>query len=163
MGRLLIAAGTVLLALVLASAAGAGQRMRDVETFSDPFSGSFDCGTFTATFSGHDKGRITTWFDSEDNPIMQIGRIQSVETDVNPLTQKSIEVTTNLTVHVDFAAGTTTLTGVRNLSTQPGEGVVVQHVGRVITNSDGEQIFLSGKFPEFLEGYMDDDFCAALT
>jgi hypothetical protein len=163
MGRLLIAAGTVLLALVLASAAGAGQRPREIETFADQFSGDFDCGTFTATLTGHDNGRITTWFDSEDNPIKQIGRIQSVETDVNPLTGKSIEVTTNLTVHVDFAAGTTTLTGVRNLSTQPGQGVVVQHVGRVITNSDGVQTFLSGKFPEFEEGYMDQDFCAALT
>ena len=163
MGRLLIAAGTVLLALVLASAAGAGQRTREVETFSDPFSGSFECGTFTATFSGHDKGRITTWFDSADEPIMQIGRIQAVETDVNPLTGKSIEVATNLTVHVDFTAGTTTLTGVRNLSTQPGEGVVVLHVGRVITNSDEQQIFLSGKFPEFEAGYMNQDFCAALS
>ena len=68
---------------------------------------------------------------------------------------------TNLTVHVDFGAGTTTLTGIRNLAT--GRGVVVQHVGRVVTNADDEQIFLSGKFPEFEEGYMDGDFCAALS
>ena len=69
---------------------------------------------------------------------------------------------TNLTVHMDFAAGTTTLTGVRNLSTEPGRGVVVQHVGRVVVDSNGEPISLSGKFEEFEAGYMNDDFCAAL-
>ena len=163
MGRRSIVAAAVLLALVVASAAGAGQRTRETFTFSDPFSGSFDCGTFTATFSGQDKGRVTTWFDSAGEPIQQIGRIQAVEIDVNPLTEKSIEVATSLTVHIDFVAGTIMLTGVRNLSTQPGEGVVVQHVGRVVIGPDREPVSLSGKFAEFEDAYMDQDFCAALA
>ena len=163
MHRFSIAIAAALIALIAAAAAGAGQRPQDVFTFSDPFDGDFDCGTFVATFSGHDDGRVTTWFNADGDPIKQIGQIKSFETDVNPITKKSIEVTTNLMVHVDFVAGTTTLTGVRNLATEPGAGVVVQHVGRVVTNADDEQIFLSGKFPEFEEGYMDDDFCAALS
>jgi hypothetical protein len=52
---------------------------------------------------------------------------------------------------------------VRNLATEPGRGVVVQHVGRVVTRPDGTQIFLNGKYPEFVEDYMDEDFCAALS
>jgi hypothetical protein len=163
MGRLSIVAATVILALAGATAAGAGQRTRDVFTFSDPFSGSFECGTFTATLSGHDKGRVMTWFDASGDPIQQIGRIQATETDVNSSTGKSIEIATSLTVHIDFVAGTVTLTGVRNLSTQPGEGVVVQHVGRVVIGPDGEPISLSGKYPEFESAYMDQDFCAALS
>ena len=42
------------------------------------------------------------------DPIKQIGQIKSFETDVNSITGKSIEVRTNLMVHVDFLAGTTT-------------------------------------------------------
>jgi hypothetical protein len=151
--------------LVLAtavSAAGARQRTSETFTFSDPFSGSFDCGTFIATFSGHDKGRVTTWFDTAGD-INQIGHIQAIETDVNASTGKSIDTRTDLVVHIDFVAGTTTLTGVRNLSTDPGHGVVVQHVGRVIVGPDGDPISLSGKYADFEAAYMDQDFCAALA
>jgi len=49
------------------------------------------------------------------------------------------------------------------MSTVPGSGVVVQHVGRVVIGPEGEPISLRGKFPEFEEAYMDDDFCAALS
>ena len=163
MRKISIVAAAAMISLVVVAAANAGQNTREIFTFSDPFSGSFDCGTFQATYSGHDNGRVMTWFDANGEPIMQIGRIQAVETDVNESTGKSIDVRTNLTVHVDFAAGTTTITGVRNLSTVPGGGVVVQHVGRVVTDdSNGEQTFLSGKYPEFAEDYMSEDYCAAL-
>jgi len=157
-----IVAAAATVSLVAVAAANAGQNTRETFTFSDPFSGSFDCGTFTATLSGHDNGRVTTWFDANGEPIRQIGRIQATETDVNESTGKSIDVMTSLTVHIDFAAGTTTLTGARNLSTVPGAGVVVQHVGRVVVDSNGVPISLSGKFEEFEAAYMDQDFCAAL-
>jgi hypothetical protein len=163
MKRFFVVAVTAFLALAATGAAFAGKRTSETFEFSDPFTGSFDCGAFTATLSGHDKGRVTTWFDANGDPIKQLGRIQATETDVNPLTGKSIDVKTSLTVHVDFVAGTTTLTGVRNLSTVPGKGVVVQHVGRVVIGPDGDPISLSGKFAEFEEGYMDQDFCAALA
>jgi len=45
----------------------------------------------------------------------------------------------------------------------PGKGVVVQHVGRVVVGPDGEPISLSGKYVDFDEAYMDQDFCAALA
>ena len=162
MRKISIVAAAATISLVAVAAANAGQNTRDTFAFSDPFSGSFDCGTFTATFSGHDKGRVTTWFDANGEPIREIGRIKAIETDVNESTGKSIDVMTNLTVHMDFAAGTTMLTGVRNLSTVPGGGVVVQHVGRVVVDSNGEPISLSGKFEEFEAAYMNQDFCAAL-
>jgi hypothetical protein len=163
MGRLTIAAAAVVVALAVVAGAAAGQRAREIFTFSDPFSGSFDCGTFTATLTGHDKGRVMTWFDSAGEPIKQIGRIQATETDVNTSTGASIDVRTSLTVHIDFTAGTVTLTGIRNQSTVPGRGVVVQHVGRIVVGPDGEPISLSGKYLDFDEAYMDQDFCAALA
>jgi hypothetical protein len=49
------------------------------------------------------------------------------------------------------------------LSTEPGAGVVVEHVGRALLTLDFSPISLSGKYPEFVEGYMSEDSCAALA
>ena len=163
MRKIFIAAAAVMFALVCATAASAGQRTRETFTFSDPFTGSFSCATFTATLSGRDHGRVTTWFDSDGDPIMQEGHVEATETDVNTTTGKSIEVSTRFNVHVDYQAGTMAISGVRNLSTEPGAGVVVQHVGRALLGLDFSVISLSGKYPEFVAGYMSEDWCAALT
>jgi hypothetical protein len=163
MYRVSIAAVVAILALVVAAAASAGQRSSQTFSFADPFTGSADCGSFTNTYSGHDDGRVTDWFNAAGDPIKEIGQIKSWETDVNASTGKSIYVVTDLMVHMDFVAGTTTITGERNLSTVPGQGVVVQHVGRVVVGSDGQPISLSGKYPEFESTYMGQDFCAALS
>jgi hypothetical protein len=163
MYRVYVAAVVAILALVVVAGASAGQRSSQTFSFADPFSGAYDCGAFPATFSGHDDGRVTTWFDPAGNPIKQIGRIQSWETDVNASTGKSIYVTTDLTVHQDFVAGTVTITGKRNLSTVPGRGVVVQHVGRAVIGPDGQPVSLSGKYADFENAYMNQDFCAALA
>jgi hypothetical protein len=94
---------------------------------------------------------------------MQEGHIRATEIDVNTVNGKAVEVETSLNVHVDFVAGTTSLSGVRNLATEPGRGVVVQHIGRVVIGPDDTPIFLSGKYAEFAENYMSEDFCAALS
>jgi len=131
--------------------------------FSDPLTGNYDCGAFTVTISGQDKGHVKTWFDRAGNPIMQVGHIKANEVDTNDSTGKAILIRTAIAVHVDFLAGTTALSGARNLSTEPGSGVVIQHVGRVVIGLDGEPISLSGKFPEFEAAYIGQDFCAALA
>lgn len=163
MYRVYIAAVVTILALVVVPAASAGQRSSQTYEFADPFTGSYDCGAFLVTYSGHDDGRVTDWFNAAGDPIMEIGQIRSWETDVNVSTGKSIYVTTDLMVHMDFVAGTVMLTGTRNLSTVPGQGVVVQHVGRVVIGPDGQPVSLSGKYPEFEAAYMSQDFCAALA
>jgi hypothetical protein len=140
-----------------------GRALKRRSNSAIPFSGSFDCGKFTGTFSGQDHGRVTTWFDADGNPIMQEGRLASPEIDVNMTTGKAVAVNTRLDVHVDFVAGTVSITGVRNLATEPGRGPVVQHVGRVVIGPDGSPISLSGKYAEFMEGYMEEDFCAAIS
>jgi hypothetical protein len=161
LGVLIAVASAV--ALGAANAANAQERTSESFEFSDPFDGSYDCGTFTVTFTGHDKGHVKTWFDSAGNPIMQVGHIQADEVDTNDSTGKAILVRTDLAVHMDFLEGTISLSGARNLSTEPGSGVVVQHVGRVVIGPDGQPISLSGKFPEFEAAYMSDDFCAAVA
>jgi hypothetical protein len=162
MYRFAIAAVVAAVALVAPAAASAGQRSSQIFSFADPFTGSYDCGAFPVTYSGHDDGRVTDWFNAAGDPIKEIGHIQSWETDVNASTGRSIYVATDLMVHMDFVAGTVTITGKRNLSTVPGQGLVVQHVGRVVIGPDGP-ISLSGKYPEFESTYMSGDFCAALA
>jgi hypothetical protein len=163
MYRLYAAGLAIILTLVVATAASAAQRSSQAFSGADPFSGAYDCGAFPVTYSGHDEWRYTNWYDAAGNPITQVGQIKSWETDVNSWTGKSIDVTTNLQVRMDFVAGTTTLSGTRNLSTVPGQGVVIQHVGRVVIGPDGQPISLSGKYPEFEAAYIGQDFCAALA
>ena len=70
--------GVTVAALALSVATGASARARTSESFqfSDPLTGNDDCGAFTVTISGHDKGHVKTWFDPAGNPIMQVGHIK---------------------------------------------------------------------------------------
>jgi len=87
---LLITALAGAVTLAAASGAVAGARTSETFEFSDPLEGGFDCGSFTATISGHDKGHVRTWFDGEGNPIMQVGHIQATEIDTNDSTGATI-------------------------------------------------------------------------
>jgi hypothetical protein len=154
----------IVLAGVLTSGqAGAGTLTKEIETFSDPFSGSFECDGFTAHFAGQDHGKITTWFDANGDPVRQQGKISAVETDTNDVTLASVVVRTQLNVHIDYRKNIQSLTGIRNLSTEPGRGLVIQSVGnRVSTASDpdlliavhgpADDINLGGGFCEALSG-----------
>src|SRR4051794_27649560 len=164
MSRIAIAvAALAAIALSGATAAGAQARTSESFQFSDPLTGNYDCGGFTVTISGQDKGHVKTWFDAAGNPIMQVGHIKANEVDTNDVTGNAILVRTDIAVHVDFLAGTTALSGARNLSTEPGSGVVVQHVGHVVIGPDGQPISLRGKYLEFEAAYVGQDFCDALA
>jgi hypothetical protein len=70
-------------------------------------------------------------------------------------------VRTQLNVHVDFLADVESLTGIRNLSTEPGRGVVIQCVGRlVVRTSDGEILAVRGHADDIDRG---GGFCEALS
>ena len=70
-------------ALVLALAGPAAADTREVFTFADPFEGSGECDGFDLVWEGHDRGRVTNFFDSEGVPYRQIGHIHAIETDTN--------------------------------------------------------------------------------
>jgi hypothetical protein len=141
-------------------AAYAGQLTKETFRFSDPFGGSFDCGTFAGSYVGHDHGLVMTWFDAHGDPVRQQGKITAVETDTNERTGATVVVRTRLNVHVDFLADRQTLTGIRNLSTEPGRGVVIQSVGRRLSTTDGTLLDFSGPADDILRG---GGFCEALS
>jgi hypothetical protein len=160
-GSIAAAAAACLVAgLVSAGPASAGTFTKDTFTFSDPFSGSFDCGTFEGSYVGHDRGTVTTWFDAAGEPVRQEGKIYAVETDTNETTGASVVVRTQLSVHTDFAADTTRITGIRNLSHPSGRGVVIQSVGNLVVTLDGELITVHGPADDILRG---GGFCEALA
>jgi len=79
----------------------------------------------------------------------------------NDSTGASVVVRTQLNVHVDYAADTQSLSGIRNLSNDPGRGVVIQSVGRLtVTPSAGDLISLHGHADDVNLG---GGFCEALA
>ena len=156
------ALSALLLIASTASPAQAGQLTRETFEFSDPLSGSFDCGTFSAHYVGRDHGVVTTWFDSSGDPVRQQGHLSAVETDTNENSGASVVVRTRLNVHVDFVANLTSITGIRNMSNQPGRGVVIQSVGKLLVqdltegpiavHGPADDIDLGGGFCDALSG-----------
>ena len=99
----LVGATVAAIALSAATGASAQARMSESFQFSDPLTGNYDCGAFTVTISGQDKGHVKTWFDRAGDPIMQVGHIKANEIDTNDSTGKAILIRTAIAVHVDFA------------------------------------------------------------
>jgi DNA-binding beta-propeller fold protein YncE len=109
---------------------------------------------------GEWRGNVATWFDENGDAVRQQGHLEATETDVNLTTGKSVVVNTRLNVHADFVAGTQTVTGIRNLATDPGHGVVIQSVGKLLMTTDGQPISFRGPADDFLNG---GGFCQALA
>jgi hypothetical protein len=165
--RLVPAVG-VIVAIVVAgfltsAPAGAGTLTKETETFGpDPYGASFECDGFSAHYVGHDEGTIITWFDANGDPVRQQGKIIAVETDTNDLTGASVVVRTQLNVHIDYVRDIQRLTGIRNLSTDPGRGVVIQSVGNRVSSASDPDVLVA------VHGPADDinlggGFCEALS
>jgi hypothetical protein len=149
-----------LLCVLLALPASAGALTVERQYFSDPFGGDYSCEGFDATFEGHDRGQIADYFDAAGNPVKQVGHINSIETDTNLLTGKSVLIRTHITVHLDYVTGTWAITGLFNGGTFPKEGLVLQDVGRVEFDANGDPVVFHGVHDTFTKG--EQAFCDAL-
>ena len=142
--------------------AGAQARTSESFQFSDPLTSNHDCDAFTVTIFGQEKGHVKRWFDTagnrpSDRPHQgERVRQQRLDGEGDP------DQDGHRRPHC-FVAGTIALSGARNVSTEPGSGVVFQQVGHVVTGSDGQPISLSGKYLEFEAAYVRQDFCGALV
>jgi hypothetical protein len=95
-GRVFTAALVALAVVATAAPADAqaqqGPLTRVVDTFSDPFSGAFDCNGFSAVYAGQDDGTVSTWFTASGDPVRQQGKISATETDTNTNSGASVIV-----------------------------------------------------------------------
>ena len=152
---------TAILCAFLTLPATAGALTVERQYFSDPFDGAFSCAGFDATYEGHDRGQIADYFDKAGNPIKQVGHINSIETDTNLLTGKSVVIRTHLAVHVDYVTGFHELTGSFNIGTFPGEGIVIHDSGRVVFDPNDIPVAIHGIHDTLTKG--EQAFCDALS
>ena len=154
--------GVVGAALVLALAGPAAADTRDVFTFADPFDGSGECDGFDIVWEGHDRGKVTDFFNAAGVPYREIGHIHSIETDTNLATGKSVLIRSNVTVHGALSPeGELTswsISGEFNIGNLPGEGIVIHDSGTV-RFEDGLPVALHGIHDTFTK---EDAFCDAL-
>jgi hypothetical protein len=148
---------------VLSSPAGASAPASERFTVSSTTPGITDCGTFQDQFTDFLDGKGTTYFGSAGNPIKLVIHWEHHSNDTNSVTGLTLHEHGHYTERIDLLSGTDTITGNEEIMNRPGTGVVVQDVGKVVTDADGNVVFFAGgrKHSEVLLG--DQVLCRALA
>jgi hypothetical protein len=143
------------------AAASATAPERTAFFFSNP--GVTDCGTFEDQFTDFFDAKAVTYFDSAGNPIRFVIHWEHHSNDTNSVTGLTLHEHGHFTERIDLLSGTDTITGNEEIMNRPGTGVVVQDVGKVVYDADGNLIFFAGgrKHSEVLLG--DQVLCEALA
>ena len=135
-------------------------------------SGTFtvDCGTFTASISGTFSQRFTVFFDAEGD-VTRFTEFVSAPRDVwtNTSTGESIVVRGHFVQVATRIPGTDafdrTVTGFRYMVNEPGDGVTIRDVGRVVYDDLTEQTWSSAAGQHDLAdgALIEPTFCAAIA
>lgn len=131
-------------------------------SFSFSNTGVTKCGTFQDQFTDFFDAKAATYFDSAGNPIRFVIHWEHHSNDTNSVTGLTLHEHGHFTETIDLLSGTDTITGNEEIMNRPGTGVVVQDVGRVVFDADGNLVFFAGgrKHSEVLLG--DQVLCDAL-
>ena len=152
------------LLLSLALAAPAAADTREVFHFADPFDGSAGCDGFDIAWEGHDRGTVTNFF-RDGVPYRQVGKIHSIETDVNLSTGKSVIVRSNVTITGELTPdgdlADHKISGEFFIGNLPGEGIVIHDSGMVRIDEEGMVSVMHGIHDTFDPDV--DPFCRALA
>jgi hypothetical protein len=108
-------------------------------------------------------GFETIYFDAAGNPIRDVLNLEHHSNDSNSLTGLVVHEHGHLTVSFDLLTGTATVTGNQEIISRPGAGVVIQDVGRVVTDVDGNIIFFAGGLFHSQVLLGEQVFCEALA
>ena len=143
------------------AAASATPPERMAFSFSNP--GVTDCATFEDQFTDFFDAKAVTYFDSAGNPIRFVIHWEHHSNDPNSVTGLTLHEHGHFTETIDLISGTDTITGNEEVMNRPGTGVVVQDVGKVVYDADGNLVFFAGgrKHSEVLLG--DQVLCEALA
>jgi hypothetical protein len=141
---------------LLALAAGIGVPVGDAAAappdhlgpFIDTFSFTVDCGEFEATVDGTVSTRVIVHFDDDGN-VTQLQQFVRAPADlwVNTATGESMLVRGEFQQTYTPIPGTDQITvairGFRYLVNEPGRGVIVQEVGRIVYGEPTEETILA--------------------
>lgn len=160
--------GVALAAAVVACLLGAGSAFaippteQTIPASATP--GVIDCGSFQDNYVDfYTATPWTTYYDTNGNPVRWVLHFDHHSNDVNSVTGLTIHEHGQYTVTIDLITGTATITGNQEVANRPGEGVVVQDVGRQVFDADGNLVFFAGgrMHSETLGG--DQVLCDALS
>jgi hypothetical protein len=132
-------------------------------SFSFSNTGTVKCGTFNDQFTDFFEANAATYFDSAGNPVRFVIHWEHHSDDTNSVTGLTLHEHGHFTETFDLLSGTDTITGNEEIATRPGTGVVVQDVGKVVYDADGNLVFFAGgrKHSEVLLG--EQVLCDALA
>lgn len=165
----IVAIGLVVVGGLLAtgSASAASPTREDVGVF--PYEFSADCGPYGFDFAinvqGAETVRVATFYSADGEPVRIVIHSTFRETDTNSVTGKALPFRGLLVRTLDLVAGTRTDVGRMFLMTDPGRGIVIQDVGRVVFDAPFHVSFEAGHH-EVLHGgtasHLDELACNAL-
>jgi hypothetical protein len=145
---LVLVLAAVLLALfwVVAASASASSSKPPTHETLPPFEapGTIDCGTFEDNFVDFFTGTLTTSYDRNGSAVRLVFHIEHHSNDVNSATGLTIHEHGRFTQTIDLHTGSATLSGNQEVANRPGFGGVVQDVGRVVFDADGNLVFFAG-------------------
>jgi hypothetical protein len=163
--------GALIVVPLVVGLAFAGASSATAPTFSDehvhvvanPY---IVCSGFVAVGDFDVTRNIATFYDSDGNAVSRTAHISVEGTLTNSLTGVSLRLTRHGTFTQDLIDGSTFTLGQRTLVTAPGEGIVLQDMGRIVREG-GAIVFEAGP-SDFLDYQSGDatgveDLCAALA
>jgi hypothetical protein len=125
-----------------------------------------NCGTFVVIGDFDVTRRITTFADSDGNAISRVAHIDVRGTLTNSVTGKSLLFLREGTFTQDLTDGSTVTAGQRTRVIAPGEGIVLQDMGRIVREAN-VIVFEAGStdFLDYQSGNTSgvQDLCAALA
>jgi len=102
-----------------------------------------------------------TLFDNGGAVSRVVDHVDHVSNDVNSVTGLALHEHDNFMTIFDPTAGTVTLDGALVRMNRPGQGIVIQDVGRLVFDADFHMIFVAGHHQALREG--DQAFRNALA
>ncbi|HZC52177.1 MAG TPA: hypothetical protein VE441_06740 [Mycobacterium sp.] len=135
----------------------------DRVTFSFANSDVLDCGSFQDHYTDFFDASSVVFSNSTGAQTRVVIHWEHRSNDTNSVTGLTLHEHGHFTETIDLGAGTDTITGNEEIATRPGTGVVVQDVGRVVTDENGDLVFFAGgrNHSEILIG--DAVLCGALS
>ena len=133
------------LSSILLIAQPAGATPPSVETFHEEDDFLFaDCGTFRLTETFTLDLRVTTFFNAQGDPVRATTHVNYVGVITNSLSGNTYPDLAHFRVVTDLTTGETTVVGLAHLTTVPGLGPVLNGMGRVIFDANGNITFIAG-------------------
>jgi hypothetical protein len=152
--------------LVVVSSAGATPPTRE-DIGVIPYQFSVDCSPYGFAFANEVQGEESLWtetfYDKDGNPRKLAVHDGFIETDTNSVTGKTLRFTQNWVNTFDLVTGTRTVVGKAFAMIDPGRGIVIKDMGRVVFDAPEHVVFESGPNHEVLHGDLDQLACAALA